>query len=84
MKINIMRCFHMKQIISALVILVLSFSASAEGTQDKESLEVCKELAVEQELSSDNAKKYIEQCAKFIAEDEGREKQEELTSKEKS
>ena len=71
----------MKQIFSILVIMVLSFSVYAKSGQDKESLEACKELAVEQELSSEDAKKYIEECVKYIAEDEEREKQEELESK---
>ena len=62
--------YFMKKYILTLFIMVSSFSAYAENEQDKTPLETCKEMAVEQEIKSENMKEYIDECVKYNAEDE--------------
>ena len=63
----------MKNIISTIVIMFLSFSAYAQEAQDEQSVNVCKDLAQFQSLASEEAKQYVEQCVKDIAEVEAEE-----------
>lgn len=60
----------MKKYILTLFIMVSSFSVYAENEQDKTPLETCKEMAVEQEITSEDMKEYIDECVKYNAEDE--------------
>lgn len=71
----------MKKIIAVLG-LVVSFAAVANAALDEEAVEACNEMAVEQKISADEMKDYIDSCVKSVAESEAIEKQE--TSKEKS
>jgi len=66
----------MKKIITILSVLALLFSSHVYAEQDKESIEVCKEAAESEEISSDKMKEYINKCVEDIAADETREKME--------
>jgi len=55
----------MKNIFSVFVIMFLSLSAYA---QDEQSVKVCKDLAQSQALAAAEARQYIDQCVKDIAE----------------
>ena len=60
----------MKKIISVMSVSVLLFSGHPFAEQDKISIEVCKEGARSEEISSDKMKEYIDKCMKDIADDE--------------
>ena len=66
----------MKKIISVLSVFALLVSGYAFAEQDKVSVEVCKEGAKSEGISSDKMKEYIDKCVKDIADDEIREKME--------
>ena len=66
----------MKKIISVMSVLALLLSGYAFAEQDKESVEVCKEGAESEGVSSDKMKEYIDKCVEDIAADETRENME--------
>ena len=66
----------MKKIISVMSALALLLSGYAFAEQDKESVEVCKEGAESEGVSSDKMKEYIDKCVEDIAADETRENME--------
>ena len=66
----------MKKIISIVSVFALLLSSHVYAEQDKVSLEVCKEGAKSEEISSDKMKEYIDKCVKDIADDEKRERME--------
>ena len=55
-------------------VLAILFSGYAFAEQDKVSVEVCKEGAESEGVSSDKMKEYIDKCVEDIAADETREK----------
>lgn len=66
----------MKNIISILSVFALLLSGHVYAEQDKVSVEVCKEGATSEGISSDKMKEYIDKCVKDIADDEQREQME--------
>ena len=66
----------MKKILSILFVMTFLFSGYVVAEEDKLSVEVCSETAKSDGLSEEQAKEYIDQCVKFIAEDEQREQNE--------
>ena len=67
----------MKNIISVIVITLLSFSAYAAESQDEQSMKICKELAQSHNLVAQDAQDYVSQCVKDIAEVEAEEREKE-------
>ena len=63
----------MKKIVSVMSVFALLLSGYAFAAQDKVSVEVCKEGAINDGVSSDKMKEYIDKCVKDIADDEKRE-----------
>ena len=68
--------YKMKKIISVMSVLALLFSNQIFAEQDKVSVEVCKEGAISEGISSELMKEYIDKCVEDIAADEKREEME--------